>query len=118
MGDLGCHESNGPKKGREIGPNIRLEHFPPLDDLTLITPAERVKIEADPDTRPGNMRKVGPSLFRIVEKTNPEWTAKWIRSPLDFRPDTNIPHFYGLTNTTPHLLPQAHKNSPSPEPHP
>ncbi len=114
-GCFGCHEINGRKKGREIGPDIRLEHFPPLDDLTLITPAERVKIEADPDTRPGNMRKVGPSLFRIVEKTNPEWTAKWIRSPRDFRPDTKMPHFYGLSNNSPEILPEDQKKFPDAE---
>ena len=114
-GCFGCHEINGRKKGREIGPDIRLEHFPPLDDVNLITPAERAKIEADPDTRPGNMRKVGPSLFRIVEKTNPQWTAKWIRSPRDFRPDTKMPHFYGLTNNSPDALPEEQKKFPDAE---
>jgi mono/diheme cytochrome c family protein len=114
-GCFGCHEINGRKKGREIGPDIRLEHFPPLDDVNLITPAERARIEADPDTRPGNMRKVGPSLFRIVEKTNPQWTAKWIRSPRDFRPDTKMPHFYGLTNNSPEVLPDEQKKFPDAE---
>jgi cbb3-type cytochrome oxidase cytochrome c subunit len=111
-GCFGCHEINGRKKGREVGPDVRLENFPPLEDLT---PAERTKIEADPDTRPGIMRKVGPSLFRIVEKTNPQWTAKWIRSPRDFRPDTKMPHFYGLTNNNTDVLPEEQKKFPDAE---
>src|SRR5207253_622174 len=76
-------------------PDLRLEPTPPLDNLT---PTERAKIEADPDTAPGNLRKVGPSLNRLGEKTNPEWVAKWISAPRGFRPDTKMPHFYGLSN--------------------
>ena len=48
------------------------------------------------DNPPGDYRKVGPSLFRVAEKTNPEWTLKWLRAPREFRPDTKMPHFYGL----------------------
>src|SRR6516165_7694517 len=44
-GCFGCHEINGRKKGREVGPDIRLEHFPPLVD---VSPAERARIKADP----------------------------------------------------------------------
>ncbi len=76
-GCFGCHEIAGTKGGRPIGPDLRLEPYPPLEDLT---PSERTKIESDPENRPGNLRKVGPSLFRIKEKTNPQWTVKWIRA--------------------------------------
>src|SRR5262249_50505203 len=47
---------------------------------------------------PGTMRKVGPSLFRLAEKTNEEWVTRWIWSPRGFRPDTKMPHFYGVSN--------------------
>jgi cytochrome c2 len=100
-GCFGCHEIHGRNKGVEVGPDIRLENVPPLEQLT---PTERDKILADPDNAPGNMRKVGPSLYRVVEKTNEEWVAKWLRGPRDFRPETKMPHFYGLSNNNPNKL--------------
>jgi mono/diheme cytochrome c family protein len=117
FGCFGCHEINGRKKGRPVGPDLRLENYPPLEEVTV---AERTRIEADFDTRPGIMRKVGPSLFRISEKSNPEWTAKWIRSPRGFRPDTKMPHFYGLSNNDPALkdrdtLPKEQEEFPDAE---
>lgn len=94
-GCFGCHEIQGRKGGRQVGPDIRLEPYPPREDLT---PAEVVKLDADPDNSPGTMRKVGPSLYRLAEKTHADWTARWLKSPRDFRPDTRMPHFYGLSN--------------------
>src|SRR5262249_37478047 len=95
-----------------IGPDLRLESTPPLESLS---PTDRAKIESDPDTAPGNLRKVGPSLYRLGEKTNPEWVAKWIRAPRDFRPDTKMPHFYGLSNNHPDVLPDDQKRFPDTE---
>jgi mono/diheme cytochrome c family protein len=94
-GCFGCHEIQGTKDGNPIGPDLRLEPYPAPD---LLPPADRVRLFADKDNPPGNMRKVGPSLFRLSEKTNEEWAAKWIKSPRSFRPDTKMPHFYGLSN--------------------
>jgi len=101
FGCFGCHEIAGRKGGRDIGPDLRLEPNVPLDDLT---PGERVKAESDPDNAPGNLRKVGPSLYRISEKTHPEWMVKWLRSPRGFRPDTKMPHFYGVSNNNKEAL--------------
>ncbi|MBM4070674.1 MAG: cytochrome c [Planctomycetes bacterium] len=112
FGCFGCHEINGRKKGRPVGPDLRLEPMPPLDELTA---AERTRIESDPDTAPGNMRKVGPSLFRISEKTNKEWLTKWLRAPREFRPDTKMPHFYGLSNNDEKVLPDDQKKFPDAE---
>jgi cytochrome c2 len=111
-GCFGCHEIAGRKAGRQVGPDLRLEPTPPLEDLTA---SERAKIEADPDNAPGNLRKVGPSLYRLSEKTNREWTIKWLRSPRGFRPDTKMPHFYGLSNNHPDVLPDAQKKFPDTE---
>ncbi|MCS6852453.1 MAG: c-type cytochrome [Gemmataceae bacterium] len=97
FGCFGCHEISGIKNGRWVGPDLRLEPYPPLDDLT---PAERTKALADPLNPPGTMRKVGPSLKRLAEKTNEAWVRKWLRAPRDFRPDTKMPHFYGLSNNS------------------
>jgi mono/diheme cytochrome c family protein len=94
-GCFGCHEIAGTKNGRPVGPDLRLEPTPPLD---AYTPAERTKMLADVLNPPGTMRKVGPSLRRITEKTNADWMRKWIKAPRDFRPDTKMPHFYGLSN--------------------
>jgi cbb3-type cytochrome oxidase cytochrome c subunit len=111
-GCFGCHEIAGRKGGRQIGPDLRLEPNPPLESLT---PSDRAKIEADVDNPPGNMRKVGPSLYRLKEKTNPEWVAKWLRAPRGFRPDTKMPHFYGVSNNHPDVLPENQKQFPDTE---
>jgi mono/diheme cytochrome c family protein len=100
-GCFGCHEIQGFKDGRSIGPDLRTEPSPPLDKMSA---AERARVTADPNDPPGSLRKVGPSLYRVAEKTNPEWVVKWLRAPREFRPDTKMPHFYGLSNNNPHEL--------------
>src|SRR5262249_36775837 len=84
--------------------DLRLEPTPAVENLT---PAERAKLLADPLNPPGTMRKVGPSLRRLDEKTSEAWLIRWIRAPRDFRPDTKMPHFYGLTNNHPEVLARA-----------
>jgi mono/diheme cytochrome c family protein len=96
-GCFGCHEIAGTKSGRPIGPDLRLEPTPPLD---WMTPSEQDKVKSDPLNPPGTYRKVGPSLRRLAEKTNQEWTRKWIASPRGFREDTKMPHFYGLSTNS------------------
>jgi mono/diheme cytochrome c family protein len=98
FGCFGCHDISGTKRGQEVGPDLRTEPSPPLEALT---PEERARLEADTANPPGTMRKVGPSLRRISEKTNEGWARKWIESPRGFRPDTRMPHFYGLSNNDP-----------------
>jgi len=95
FGCFGCHEINGYKGGRPVGPDLRLEPNPPLEKLT---PAERAKLFVDPDNPPGTMRKVAPSLYRVSEKTYEDWALKWLLAPREFRPDTKMPHYYGLSN--------------------
>jgi mono/diheme cytochrome c family protein len=102
-GCFGCHEISGVKNGRFVGPDLRLEPNPPLESLT---PAERAKATSDPLNPPGAFRKVGPSLYRLSEKSNEEWTEKWVRAPREFRPDTKMPHFYGLSNNDESVLPK------------
>ena len=74
-GCFGCHEIAGMKGGRSVGPDLRLEPSPALEWLS---PADQEKVIAD---GPGTLRKVGPSLRRIAEKTNEDWTRKWIQAP-------------------------------------
>lgn len=111
-GCFGCHEIASIKSGRAVGPDLRLEPQPALDYLT---PAEQDKAKADPLNLPGVYRKVGPSLRRIAEKTNQDWVRKWIHSPRGFRPDTKMPHFYGLSNNSPDALPDPQKSFPDTE---
>jgi mono/diheme cytochrome c family protein len=116
-GCFGCHEISGLKNNREIGPDLRLEPAPPLE---AYTPAERAKLLSDPLNPPGTMRKVGPSLYRLVEKTNPQWTRRWIEAPRGFRPNTRMPHFYGLSNNNPsdpEALPADQRDFPNVEIH-
>jgi cbb3-type cytochrome oxidase cytochrome c subunit len=97
-GCFGCHEISGLKAGKAVGPDLRLEPSPALEHLT---PEERARLLSDPSNPPGTMRKVGPSLRRLSEKTNEPWARKWINSPRGFRPDTRMPHFYNLSNNDP-----------------
>ena len=111
-GCFGCHEIAGMKGGRSIGPDLRLEPTPPLD---AYTPAEKAKLLADALNPPGGMRKVGPSLRRISEKTNADWMRLWVKSPRTFRPDTKMPHYYQLSNNMPDVLPEDQKKFPDAE---
>lgn len=100
-GCFGCHEIAGVKGGRWIGPDMRLEDGIPLEEKSAF---DRARATSDPANPPGTMRKVGPSLYRLGEKTNAVWLAKWLRSPRGFRPDTRMPHFYGLSTNNEHYL--------------
>jgi cbb3-type cytochrome oxidase cytochrome c subunit len=108
-GCFGCHEISGWKGINRVGPDLRLEPNPPLENLL---PIERVKAENDPDNRPGTMRKVGPALNRVSEKLSEDWIQKWVRSPSSFRPDTKMPHYYGLSTNDKRFL---HDNAPDQE---
>jgi mono/diheme cytochrome c family protein len=102
-GCFGCHEIAGIKGFRDgpraVGPDLRLEPQPALEYLTS---AEQEKARNDLANPPGMYRKVGPSLRRLAEKTNQEWVRRWLQSPRGFRPDTRMPHFYNLSNNSPH----------------
>lgn len=113
-GCFGCHEIAGTKGGRSIGPDLRLEPWPPMEART---PEERAQLLADTANPPGTLRKVGPSLRRLVEKTNEAWTRKWIDNPRGFRPDTRMPHFYNLSTNSPDVLPEEQKKFPAAEVH-
>ncbi len=106
-GCFGCHEISGIKSGKAVGPDLRLEPSPSMDELT---PAERAKLLSDPTNPPGTLRKIGPSLRRISEKVTEPWMVKWINRPRGFRPDTKMPHFYNLSNNIPEALPDEPGN--------
>jgi mono/diheme cytochrome c family protein len=112
FGCYGCHEIAGYKQGVEIGPDLRLELSPPIETLP---PAEREKLLADKTNPPGNLRKVGPSLYRLSEKVDGDWVARWVRDPRGFRPDTKMPHFYGLSNNDKSVLPPEQQAFPDME---
>jgi cytochrome c2 len=109
-GCFGCHEISGLKSGKAVGPDLRLELSPPLEDLR---PDEQAKLLGDPSNPPGMMRKVGPALRRVSEKVDEAWLRKWINAPRGFRPDTRMPHFYNLSNNTPDVLPADPNNKDS-----
>jgi cytochrome c2/flagellar biosynthesis chaperone FliJ len=100
-GCFACHEISGWKGGQQVGPDMRLEPSPAPDEVSA---QERAKMYADPTDTPGQLRKNGPGLRRIAEKSSVEWMQKWIRSPRSFRPETKMPHFFGQHNNNPHQL--------------
>ena len=54
--------------------------------------------EASGVAHPGRMRKVGPSLKHVAQKTTSAWLNAWITEPKKFRPNTRMPQFFGLSN--------------------
>lgn len=90
-GCFGCHEINGFDAGKPVGPDLRLE------PQTL---AEAKKIADDPKAVAGVERKVGPSLRHIASKTTPAWLMHWTEDPKRFRPKTNMPQFFNLSNNS------------------
>lgn len=114
MGCFGCHEISGARGGRQVGPDLRLEPTPAKE---LLSAADQARLDADPANPPGDLRKVGPSLRRLAEKTSDAWTVRWLNAPRDFRPDTRMPHFYNLSTNHRDVLPEDQKNFPSAEIH-
>lgn len=107
-GCFGCHEIAGARGTRSIGPDLRLEPTPPLEWLPV---KDQLAARADTLNPPGTLRKVGPSLRRLVEKSpNPNdggvspWLLSWIKNPRGFRPDTKMPHFYGQSTNNEKFL--------------
>lgn len=114
LGCFGCHEIAGIKSNRQVGPDLRLEPDPPLEALA---PADRLKETSNVLNPPGTMRKVGPNVYRLAEKTNVEWVRSWLKSPRGFRPDTRMPHFYLQPNNKPENLPDDQRKFPDSEIH-
>lgn len=69
----------------------RLNGFPQEVSLTL---GQEVNIPIR------TLRKPGPSLFKVTSKTDKEWVRKWLANPVAFRPNTYMPRFWGLSNST------------------
>ena len=116
-GCYGCHEIAGMKRGRAIGPDMRLEPTPPLEWLP---PREQQTLKADTLNPPGTLRKVGPSLRRLSDKIGPkvnDWLLSWIDNPRHFRADTKMPRFYGLSTNNKDALPDDQKAFPDAEIH-
>ena len=88
-GCFGCHEIHGYDGGEPIGPDLRLEPQ---------TAEQAKKIAEDPTQIAGSMRKVGPALDHIAQKTNQNWTRYWTEIPSRFRPTTRMPQFFSLKN--------------------
>lgn len=86
-GCFGCHEIHGYDAGEPIGPDLRLEPQ---------TPEEYAKYASDETQFAGKMRKVGPSLSHIAQKTNEAWTQYWTEIPNRFRASTRMPQFFSL----------------------
>jgi len=55
-----------------------------------------------------DLRKPGPDLNGIAEKTTPEWVIRWISEPHKFRSTTRMPSFFYQRNMIdPHVVPAA-----------
>ncbi len=47
-----------------------------------------------------NRYKVGPDLRNVKTKLDGDWIARWVDDPRDFRPKTQMPRVFHLTNTS------------------
>jgi len=45
-------------------------------------------------------RKVGPDLTHVVSKVRPEWAYRWVENPRSYRPNTWMPKFFNLSNSS------------------
>src|SRR5437763_4762996 len=55
-----------------------------------------------------DLRKPGPDLTGIAEKTTPQWAIRWISEPRSFRSTTRMPSFFYQRNMIdPHVVPPA-----------
>ena len=53
-----------------------------------------------------DLRRPGPDLNGIAEKTTPEWAFRWISEPHNFRSTTRMPSFFYQRNMIdPHVVP-------------
>lgn len=92
-GCFGCHEIHGYDAGKPIGPDIRLE---PQNAAQAKAVAEDARQVA------GSMRKVGPALTSVGQKTTKGFVQRWTELPKAFRPSTRMPQFFNLTNQQDH----------------
>jgi len=53
------------------------------------------------------LRKPGPNLDGIAEKTTPEWAFRWIANPSRFRATTRMPSFFYQRNMVGPMVPAA-----------
>src|SRR5262249_5021650 len=109
-----CHGIPATRGGGWVAPDRRRE---PTPAPTLVPAAEQERAKPAPANPPGTHRKVGPSLRRLAEKTNEEWTRKWVYEPRGFRPDTRMPHFYEQSTIKEVNLPDDQKAFPRTEVH-
>jgi mono/diheme cytochrome c family protein len=56
-----------------------------------------------------DLRKPGPDLTGIAEKTTPDWAVRWISEPHDFRSTTRMPSFFYQRNMVGPYVPAAEK---------
>jgi len=56
-----------------------------------------------------DLRKPGPDLTGIAEKTTPEWALRWISEPHDFRSTTRMPSFFYQRNMIGPFVPASEK---------
>ncbi len=47
-----------------------------------------------------NRWKVGPDLLHVQSKLEPDWITRWLENPKDFRPSTQMPRIFHLSNTS------------------
>ena len=79
-GCFGCHEINGSDaQGNRVGPDMRLE--PSYNESALL---------------PGTLRRIGPSLRDTAGRLDAQFLGGWLADPVQVRPDTKMPRFYGL----------------------
>ncbi len=106
-----------------IDPSLALDPKLPLDRKRALMDESIAKLAQTYHVQPGDIRsnnllnkpsdllagrsinipfrtlgKRGPSLERVSAKTTPEWTRQWLANPRNFRPNTWMPHFWGLVN--------------------
>lgn len=91
-GCFGCHEINGfDDSGRRVGPDLRLEKAKQDSPLSF-----GQKGTGPFFSRPGTIRKVGPSLTDAALRLDASYLTEFMADPVQVRPATRMPRLFGL----------------------
>ncbi len=96
-GCFGCHEINGYRNNRSIGPDLRLEATAQvLDAEAARANPEGQDGHARTDDTLRRLRRPGPSLRGVGRKLTPDFMADWIANPRTFSTTSRMPRAFGL----------------------
>lgn len=111
LGCWGCHKmkqletysTHVVKEGEDFDSICRLYDVDPAQVRrlnNLAATAADVNLGQELQIPIRTLRKDGPSLYKLGGKDDKTWVRKWLANPVAVRPNTYMPRFWGLSNST------------------